>query len=92
MAGVEGMAGARQLQDMLATFLADVEAGLENGTLQPADAAPAANAAVQEHRQLLAQLATEQALLQSRLQRFEQVSTSSAKPIWDVRSYKLGHM
>ena len=73
VAGAEELAGAEQLQDMLAAFLSAVEASLEDGTLQAADAAPTSNAALEEQRVLLAQLQSEQDVLQSRLQAFEQV-------------------
>ncbi len=73
MAGAEGVSGAEQLQDMLAAFLSAVEASLEDGTLQAADAAPTSNAALEEQRALLAQLHSEEDVLQSRLQAFEQV-------------------
>ena len=73
VAGAEGVSGAEQLQDMLAAFLSAVEASLEDGTLQAADAVPTSNAALEEQRVLLAQLQSEQDVLQSRLQAFEQV-------------------
>ncbi|CAL5228966.1 g12199 [Coccomyxa viridis] len=72
VAGAEELSGAEQLQDMLAAFLSAVEASLEDGTLQAADAAPTSNAALEEQRVLLAQLQSEQDVLQSRLQAFEQ--------------------
>ena len=73
VAGAEGVSGAQQLQDMLATFLSAVETSLEDGTLQAADASPTDDAALQEQRVLLAQLQSEQHLLHSRLRYFEQV-------------------
>ena len=59
---------------MLAAFLCTVEASLEDGTLQAADAAPSSNAALEDQRVLLAQLQSEQDVLQLRLQAFEQVN------------------
>ncbi len=73
VADAEGKPGARQLQEMLAAFLTNVEASLENGTLQAAEAVPASVAALQERKSLLVQLQSEQSLLQLRLQCFEQV-------------------
>ena len=73
MAGAEGVTGAQELQVMLAAFLSAVEASLEDGTLQAADASPTSNAALHEQRVLLAQLQSERDLLHSRLQCFEQV-------------------
>lgn len=77
MAGAEGVSGAQQLQDMLVAFLSAMEASLEDGTLQAAEASPTSNAALQEQRVLLAQLQSEKDLLQSRLQSFEQADLHS---------------
>ena len=78
VAGAEGAPGAQELQNMLAAFLAAVEASLDDGTLQAADASPTSGASLHEQKVLLAQLQSEKDLLQSRLQCFEQVEIQCA--------------